>query len=389
MWPTNDQHIPQQFPFLKQVLPNADYDVVVVPGGDFWTKLRATFVAGSGAPDITLLEISWISQAVNSPGALVEITPYVNQNWPGLMDKFFPAPVKAAQDAKGLQMAFPKEIGPGVLYYRMDLLQKAGFPTVDPDAMHKLLPDWDALFQQSAKFAQKGQIWPFAAADDILGRRYAQLGWASVQDGKPNLQAPEIMDALTLAKKFFDAGYTAEIQGDALNAAVAGSKIGFYQAASWWESVLVHGSDPKGIGQWHLTDAAGGGFDQGGDFYAVTTQCQGGDNGKLTAMKAIQWFATDSHKFDFAWQQDLSPGAYMPLFDSDPITKQPIPYLGGQVVGDYVKRAAATMKAPVLDPRQGIVTAALAKAEDAVLHKGTDIKQALADAQKEAVQNMQ
>jgi len=383
MWPNNGVFVKQMQPELKKVMPDVDLDIIESPGGEMHTKLQAALVAGSGAPDLSMIEVSNLARFTVLKAGLVDLNPYIKSNWPEMPSQYFEHPWKISQSPEGRQVALPKNTGPGVLHYRVELLEKAGLSS-EPDKVHQLFPTWSSMIEQGQKIFKKGEVWLLPSASDILNRRYLQLGWAPVKDNQPNLLAPEIEDAVALAKKFYDGGYTSQQTGDGLSAALSGSKIAFIQAASWYMSPLKYNADKDGVGKWRITDAADGPFPHGGDFYAVTEQAKEREQ----AIKTIQWFSTSETTFANTYLDQLSPSAYKPHFDNAAIANAPMPYYGGQVVGDIIKRSLQGLKPQQVHADDGKVTSALSKAFDQVIQGKAEIKAALQDAQKQAQKDM-
>jgi multiple sugar transport system substrate-binding protein len=104
--------------------------------GQYFDKLRTEFQAGGGDIDIIIGDVIWPAQfAVN--GWVSDLTDRFKDT-----DAFLPGPMQAAT-YQGKVYAVPWYTDAGLLYYRQDLLDKAGF-SEPPET-------WDDLMEMAAK----------------------------------------------------------------------------------------------------------------------------------------------------------------------------------------------------------------------------------------------
>ncbi len=145
--------------------PNVTFKYVVRPPADTYRNIQLAIAAGTGAPDVSVIEDSHLPQYVHI-GALADITdwvkPYVSKmvsykwNWTKKSNRYY---------------AMPWDPGPVAVFYRRDVFQKAG---VDPASIQT----WDDFYQAAKTIKQKtgAFMWQQAKARND-GRLLETLLW--------------------------------------------------------------------------------------------------------------------------------------------------------------------------------------------------------------------
>src|SRR5215212_8869098 len=121
--------------FAKEY-PDVQVEVVEYAPTDVYQKLPLALQAGTGAPDISLVENSHLAQIV-ALGGLTDMTEWVTP----YVDKMN-AYKWADAELDGKYYAMPWDSGPVVFYYRRDVFEKAGLPD-DPAKVSELVATWD------------------------------------------------------------------------------------------------------------------------------------------------------------------------------------------------------------------------------------------------------
>jgi ABC-type glycerol-3-phosphate transport system substrate-binding protein len=145
--------------------PNVTFKYVERPPADTYRNIQLAIAAGSGAPDVSVIEDSHLPQYVHL-GALADITdwvkPYVSKmvsykwTWTKKSNRYY---------------AMPWDPGPVAVFYRRDVFQKAG---VDPASIQT----WDDFYQAAKTIKQKtgAFMWQQAKARND-GRLFETLLW--------------------------------------------------------------------------------------------------------------------------------------------------------------------------------------------------------------------
>ena len=145
--------------------PNITFKYVERPPAETYRNIQLAIAAGSGAPDVALIEDSHLPQYVHL-GALADITdwvkPYVSKivsykwTWTKKSNRYY---------------AMPWDPGPVAVFYRRDVFQKAG---VDPNSIQT----WDDFYQAAKTIKEKtgAFMWQQAKARND-GRLFETLLW--------------------------------------------------------------------------------------------------------------------------------------------------------------------------------------------------------------------
>jgi len=185
-----------------QALPNINVTDVVKPFGDIWTANIAAVAAGSGMPDVIVEDRPRLAAAA-ADGIEQDLQPYIDRDnldtsrfWPFTWDQTL---------YNGHSYGLPFETDVRVLFYNKTLFQQAG---LDPD---KPPTTWDELWADADKLDAKNpdgtwnRIAFFPLQGNIGPDVWAQTnGYTWVQDGRPVVNDPKVVDTLNWIKKWVD-----------------------------------------------------------------------------------------------------------------------------------------------------------------------------------------
>jgi ABC-type glycerol-3-phosphate transport system substrate-binding protein len=191
--------------------PDIKVNVVQIAPADLYQKLPLAISAGTGAPDVALVENSHLAQFVDL-GGLTDLTsnvqPYVDK-----MNKY--KWYDAVKDGK--YYAMPWDSGPVVTYYRRDVFKKAGLPD-DPDSVSKAVATWDDYLATCKTIKQK-------TGDDCFslnkannsGRLYEMMLWQQGlgyynAQGQVTVDSPQNVATLEKLAEFWKAGVVSDQQ---------------------------------------------------------------------------------------------------------------------------------------------------------------------------------
>lgn len=164
----------------------ADYD-------ETYQKVQAA-IAANQAPAVFIgSKIKEMSEA----GLLADLTPYIDERTP--LDDYLDVFMKPDQ-IDGKVYAFPAYGTTQVIYYRKDLLEKAG---LDPQDVYS---SWDKVFEASKTMQEKGiadwghlVMW---GPDNLSDIAYSNGGTVLSEDGKTvTINSPEWVEAWDFVRK--------------------------------------------------------------------------------------------------------------------------------------------------------------------------------------------
>ncbi|BFH62510.1 ABC transporter substrate-binding protein [Paenibacillus azoreducens] len=207
-------------------------------------KLKTAIAAGSGAPDVVLLEQSYFSK-FNTTDAFVDLLqpPFDAKRYEGnfpenVWKKFH------TLDGKKL-MAIPVDAPPGVMYYRADIFEENGFPS-DPDELATYMENPDNFMNMAQTLKAQGKYileYDTEILDMLSDSRFFdnQLNY--------NRTGDKYIQGLDLSKKVKQLGLAANFNGDAWNQAMNNGKLAMTWSASWYVNYIKDDSKDNS-GRW-------------------------------------------------------------------------------------------------------------------------------------------
>lgn len=323
-------------------------------GNDEYTKFSTAIEAGTGAPDVIMLEAEVLS-SFTIRDALVDIAPY---GAAGIADQFTEGAWSDVSSGDAVY-AVPVDGGPMGMLYRQDIFDRYGVdvPTT-----------WDefsAAAQQLKDAGYDGVITDFPTNGRALNAAlFAQAGWepftydaASPTDIGLQVDTDGAKKVLAYWEDLVDAGLVAT--DDAFttdyNTKLVDGSYATYLAAAWGPGYLggLEGADDDAvwraapIPQWDASNPVQ--INWGGSTFAVTSQAR---NPELAAQVAMGIFGTEE-----AWKYGIEQAALFPLWrpilESDYFADLEYPFFGGQQINkDVFLEAAAGYEGFVFSPFQ-------------------------------------
>ncbi|MCJ8012603.1 extracellular solute-binding protein [Paenibacillus sp. KQZ6P-2] len=283
-------------------------------------KMKTAIAAGSGAPDVSTMEQSYISK-FNATDAFVDLLqpPYDANRYAGdipenIWEKFH------SLDGKKL-LAIPIDAPPGNMYYRADIMEENGFPS-DPDELATYMEDPDNLMNMAQTLKAQGkyileydtEILDFLSDSRLFDK---QLNYTHTGD--------KYITGLDLSKKVKQLGLAANLQGDAWNQAVNNGKLAMIWSASWYLNGLKVDSKDN-AGRWLACRQPLNTYSVGGGSALVIPS--------QSKNKEAAWAFVEYALLTPEGQKELikfnSLPAFKPALELPEITDTEEPFLGGQ-----------------------------------------------------------
>ena len=289
---------------------------------------------------------------------------------------FVQSQVAGATGPKGNFVAVPADAPPNVMYYRRDLLEKAGVKIED------MIASWDGYIEAGKKLKTVGAFLS-NGAEDIAGT-IAEANVPSTEGvyfdkaGKSIVDNARFVKAFTYAKQVRDLGLDSRIPGWTPEwfSAFKDGKIATITIGSWFEDVLTGQADKDGKGRWGVSlapeKAAGIG---GGAFYAIPAA---GKN-KGDAWKFVQYMTSNPKTQAEIFKQSGNFPANLAAL-KEPIFQEPSAFFGGQKIRQVYVQAAKMIKPALSSKNFDLAATIVGDALKQVLEQNKDIKQALAEA---------
>ena len=375
-FPSFDEAVKVAIPEFKKKHPDVEIKLVSLAYPDHHTAMTTALATGANLPDVMAVEIGFIGKFAESGGLEdLGVAPYSGLQYQKQFARFtYPQ----AMSGLGKLAAMPADIGPGALFYRKDLLDKAGVSEAE------LTKSWDGFVEAGKKVkAATGAYMIASAVDlkDIYIRSGLKDGEGIYFDkgGKVLVDLPRFRKAFELAKAARDAGIDGKIGAwsNEWSEGFKRDKIASQMMGAWLAGHLNNWLAPESKGKWRSAQLPGGAFGSwGGSFYGIPKKTQN----KAAAWDFIKFLTTRKEMQIEAFR---GYDAFPSLIEAqnDAFIDQPIEYLGGQKARQLWKVAAGKIPAMAVDKFDPVATEVVNAELENVLEKNKDIKAALADAQ--------
>ncbi|WP_112480155.1 ABC transporter substrate-binding protein [Vibrio variabilis] len=367
---------------LKVLLPEFEkendikVDYLMNNHGDHHTKLTTNLATGSGAGDVIVVDVEKIGPFVAS-GGLVNLSEKYGAD--KYAERFAPYAWAQGKGADGNMYGIPVDLGPGVMYYRTDLFEKAGIDVKDA------IKDWDSYIAAGEKLKQQNVQLIASAADVAQAIIYTTVpegeGLYFDKDGQPVVTSERFVHAFEIAKKIREKGLDGRILAWS-NEWYEGFRNGTFatqQSGAWLLGHLNNWIAPETKGKWAVSNLPDGIYGSwGGSFLSIPTQSQHQDE----AWKLIEFMTADRDSQLKHFETIAAFPANVTTYD-DKLFDQEVEFLGGQKARQLFAEVANNIK-PVA-PAKGDHVARSIILENAlmeVLDEGKDIKTALAEAER-------
>lgn len=314
---------------FQQAYPNITLAYVERPPADTYQQLQLAASAGSGGPDISVIEDSHLAQFVQL-GVLADVTDRVKPYVPKIN-----AYKWQQATADGRYYAMPWDSGPVAVFYRRDVFARA---ELDPET----LKTWDDYYQAAKTVQAKAGV-PMLQQSKARnsGRLFEMLLWQQGlgyvdKDGKVILDTePRIQETLEYIGRFWQEGLAADSEEwtDSWYKQMADAKVATVPGAVWMGTFLKSYIAPKTAGKWGVFRlpawTAGGSqaSNDGGSTLAIFEQ----SSQKDAAWAYVEFhLGRDDSQLTIYEKTDLFP-SLEPTY-SDPFFKQPDPYFDNEPV---------------------------------------------------------
>lgn len=325
-----------------------EIDIQTAEFADVHSNLTTALAAGSGAPDISAVEVKGIDKMKANPehfhnlldlGAEEAKDDYLDWKW------------QQALTADGnYLLGLPTDIGPQAMAYRLDIFEEAGLPT-DREEVAKLVQTWDDYIkigeQIKAKTGKALIDSPNGAYSVMEGqgdaKYYDKDGNVIVQDN------PQIKKAYDFASLIIEKDLSSGFEQWSSEWGT-GMNNGDYATilAPAWMMTSMKATAPDASGKWDMTLLPEGSGNWGGSFLTIPKQSKNAEE----AYNLIKWLLSPEQQlvtFKESGNFPSTPGIY----DSEEIQSFTSEYFNNAPVGKIYAEAAQQVK-PIIEGPESI-----------------------------------
>jgi multiple sugar transport system substrate-binding protein len=375
-FPDFDRAVKAAIPLYKKLHPEVEIKLASLAYADHHTAMTTALATGGNLPDVMAVDNDFVGKFAES-GGLEDLgkAPYNALQYRDKLAKFT---IAQGMSGTGALAAMPADIGPGAMFYRKDLTDKAGVTEAD------LTKSWESYIEAGKKVkASTGAYMLGNAVDikDIYIRSGLKDGEGIYFDkkGAPLVTSPRFVKAFELAKSARTAGIDGKITAwsNEWTEGFKRDKIASQMMGAWLAGHLTNWLATESKGNWRSAQLPNGSFGYwGGSFYAIPKKAQN----KAAAWEFIKFMSLNKEMQLEAFRK-LDGFPALVEAQNDPFLDQPIEYLGGQKARQLWKVAADKIQAIAVDKYDPVARDVVNAELDKVLEQGKDIKLALADAQ--------
>jgi len=360
-----------QHPDIGVEIVNRQYD-------DHHTAMTTALSTSGHLPDIIALESSYMGRFAFGNGLDDLSAPaYRAEAYRSL---FVPFAFEQARNREGRIIAMPADIGPGTLFYRSDLLARAGLKEAD------LTRSWDDYVEAGARIkATTGAylIGHTRLVKDIVSRAGAQPGEGMFFDaqGRPAITSRRFQRAFEVAKRVRDLKLDAQVDtwfNDWAESLKRG-RLASEMSGAWMAGQMANWVAPQTAGLWRAAvPPEGTHVAYGGTYYAIPRRSDPAK--KQAAWALIQELCLSRQRQLRAFKtQDSFPSLL--AAQDDPFFDEPLPFLAGQPARQLWRDIARRIPVMSLHKQNKFADEVVNGELDNVLEYGKPIPEALADAQ--------
>lgn len=374
-FPDLDRAAKTALPLWNKLHPEIQVKLVSLQIDDHHNAMTTALAAGAHLPDVMAIDFRYVGNFAESKGMedLLQ-APYAAGQY---RNQFVPFTFTQATSSRGTLGAMPADLGPGMLFYRKDLLDKAGIKESD------LTASWESYIAAGKKLKAASGVYLLAGAGDLADiyiRANLQNGEGIYfgDKGKVLVDSPRFVKAFELAKAARLAGIDAKTvpwTGEWAEG-FKRDKVASQMMGSWLSGHLVKWLAPESKGQWRAASLPAGALaSYGGSFYGIP---------KKAANKAQAWefikFMTTNKEIQLNSLREIGAFPALIAAHGDAAMDEPQAYFGGQKIRQLARDTAARIPVIRVDKYDAVARDIVNAELQNVLEQNKDIKTALADA---------
>ncbi len=361
----------QRHPEVRTQVISRQYD-------DHHTAMTTALSTSGHLPDVIALETSYLGRF--SLGAGLEDLSAPAFGAERFRDRFVSFAIDTARNRDGRLVAMPTDIGPGSLFYRVDLLAQAGLQEAD------LTRSWESYVEAGAQL--KARTGAYLIGDvrllkDMVVRAGTPAGEGQYFDrqGRAQVTSPRFVRAFELARKVRQQGLDARVEvwfNDWAEMLKRG-RLATEMSGCWMAGQMANWVAPGTAGKWRVAQLPENTFcSYGGTYYAIPRRSA--PEKKQLAWQLIQELTLDRQRqLDAFRSQDAFPALL--AAQDDAFFDQPVPFLGGQHARVLWRDAARRIPVVKMHKQHKFAEEVVNAELDNVLEYGKSIPRALEDAQ--------
>ncbi|CAM4460043.1 ABC transporter substrate-binding protein [Paenibacillus tarimensis] len=315
--------------------PHVKVNIQAQEYADHHNGLVTALAAGSGAPDISMVEIGYLDRFKAEENNFHNLANFGAND---IMGNYLDWKVVQASSQDGsFIFGLPTDVGPMAMMYRTDIFEQAGLPT-DPAALQEKIKTWED-FITVGKTVKEATGKPMV--DSILSVFDVVKGQKNEHyfDSKGELIAgtnPEMKKAYDFAVRVAQEGLSANIAQwtPEWGAGMNNGDFAVMLSPAWMMG-FMKGNAPDSAGKWNVIQMPEGSGNWGGSFLTLPKQGKNAEE----AYKLISWLLSPEMQLENFKTNGNFPSTPS-IYDSEEIQTFSDPFFSDAPVGKIYAEAA-------------------------------------------------
>lgn len=323
---------------------------------DMHNNLFTSISAGSGAPDIAMVEISQIAAFLEAEDQFYNLYDYGASE---VEENFLDWKWAQAQSVDGsFQIGLPTDIGPTTMFFRTDVMEEAGFPT-DPEELAAEISTWDDYYEAAKQIKEKTGK-PITDSPELMFNAIRDQQKQQYFNEEDELIIEDtVKEAYDYTMKMIEEGLIGQNQlwtpewGSAMDEGSYATLIG----APAWMIANVKGNAPDAAGKWSLTTIPEGAGNWGGSFLTIPKQ----SDHPQEAFDFIAWLTSPENQLKSFHNNGLFPST-PDVYEDEEFLATTDEYFSNAPTAKIFAEAALTVETVYMGKNYDIVHAELMEA---------------------------
>lgn len=347
--------------------PDVKININFTEMNDLHNNLFTSISAGSGAPDLTMIEISQIAKFLEASDKFYNLYDYGAEE---VKDLYLDWKWKQAESVDGnFLLGLPTDIGPTAMFYRVDVFEEAGLPT-DPAEVAELISTWEDYYEVAKIIKEKTGKLMSDSPELVFNslRDQAPEQYFNENDELIIETSPYVKEAYDFATKMIQEGYVGQnsLWTPEWGNAMAEGSYATLLAPSWMVA-NIKGNAPDAGGKWAVTTMPEGAGNWGGSYIAIPKESKHPEE----AYAFAKWLVSPENQYVSFVNNGLMPSA-PEVYEKEDFVNFSDEYFGGQNTAEVFAKAAESVKPVYMGKNYAVVNTELINALINVATNGSD-----------------
>ena len=333
---------------------------------DVLDNLFTSISAGSGSPDIALIEVSQIAKFLEAEDRFYNLNDYGAGD---IGDRFLDWKWAQAQNVDGsFQIGLPTDIGPTTMFYRTDVMEDAGFPT-DPEELAAEISTWDDYYEAAKKIKEETGK-PISDTPELMFNAIRdQQDQQYFNEDNELIIEDTVKEAYDYTTKLIEEGLVGqnELWTPEWGSAMADGDYATLIGAPGWMVTNVKENAPDAGGKWSLTAIPEGAGNWGGSFLTIPKESEHPEE----AFAFIEWLTSEEIQLKSFMNNGLFP-SIPAVYEDEEFLATTDDYFSGAYTAATFAEAAKEVKTVYMGINYPIVNNELVTALTNVAKEGAD-----------------